>query len=353
MKFRTCVLTFATFALLSVPILAQKSPGGGTSGATGGKKGPGSPSIPNIGNTPQKPSQLTIEVRVDDRDLIKFPVMVEVLRMGTPVAQHYTDSSGEVTFNDLGTGSYTAKIYGPGIQPTSISFSVDFGGMQRVTASVQRDQEAQERVPGGLVDASELSAPKKAHKEYEKGVHEYNAKHFDKAEEHFRNAVKEYPRYSSAWNNIGSIRMRANDAAGAEESYRHALEANPNNNYAARNLARLLIDKANTKEAEELMKRAVNTDPNNPESLTILAYAELQNGEFDDAIATAKRVHTGPTHSGALSHLIAASALEAKQQNVAAISEYKLFLKEAPDAPQAKVAQQGLARLGANQEASR
>jgi Tfp pilus assembly protein PilF len=147
--------------------------------------------------------------------------------------------------------------------------------------------------------------------------------------------------------------MKANDVAGGEECFRHALEANANNTYAARNLARLLIDKRNPKEAEELMKRAVNTDPTNAESLTILAYAELQNREFDDAIATAKRVHTGPTHSGAIAHLIAGSALEAKQQNAAAISEYKLFLQESPGSPQAKVAQEGLARLGANQEAAK
>ncbi|HVP64262.1 MAG TPA: tetratricopeptide repeat protein [candidate division Zixibacteria bacterium] len=353
MKDRSYALAFAILCLLSAPICAQKSTGGkgGNTGSIGGTT-TSSPSFPNVGTTNPK-AQVTVEVRVDGKELVQSPVMVDVLLMGTPVAHSHTDSSGQVTFNDLSTGSYTANVSGPGIQPTSVSFTVDFAGAQRVLASVQRDQQAEEHAPAGLIDASELSAPKKAHQEYEKGMREYKAQHFDKAEQHFRNAVKEYPKYSSAWNSLGSIRIRENDIAGGEDCFRHALEANPNNVYAARNLARLLIDKHNPKEAEELMKRAVLADPNNPESLTILAYAELQNGEFDDAIATAKRVHTGPTHSGALSHLIAAKALEAKQQNFAAIAEYKLFLKEAPDSPQASVAQQALSRLGANQEASR
>jgi predicted Zn-dependent protease len=290
---------------------------------------------------------------LDDRYTLDTPVLVEVVSMGTPVSRTYTDSSGRVVLHNLSTGSYTANISGPDIQPTSISFSIDFARMQTITASVHRADSAQENIPAGFIDASELNAPKNAHKEYEKGVHEFTDRHYDKAEQHFRKAVAEYPKYSSAWNNIGSIRLQANDLAGAEECYRHALEANPNNNFAARNLARLLINKKNTKEAEQIMKHAIVTEPTRPESLTILAYTELQNGEFDDAIATAKRVHTGPSHGGALSHLIAARALEMKRQNTAAIAEYPLFLKEAPKAPQAKVAEEALARLGANQEAAK
>lgn len=349
MKFLIGALTLATLLFLTTPMQAQKSPGGGRGNP--GNVRPPTPSVPSIGTEQQ--SQITIEVRVDGRELVNSPVMIDLLKMGVPVSHGHTDSSGQATFSNLAKGNYTANISGPGIQSTSVSFTVDFSGSQRVMASVQLDQQAQERLPAGLIDASELRAPKKAHKEYEKGVREYTAKHLEKAEEHFRNALKEYPKYSSAWNNLGSIRMQANDVAGAEECFRKALEANPNNSFASRNLARVLIKNQNAKEAEEIMKRAIVTDPNNAESLTVLAYAELQNQEFDDAIATAKRVHTGPMHSGSLSHLIAARALEAKQLNIAAISEYQLFLKETPNAPQAKFAQEGLARLGGNQEASR
>ena len=356
MKLRNYGLTLTSLLLLcAAPLAGQKAGGAAPGGVLGGgsagmSRSPGAPT-PSTGNTAN--AHITIEVRVDDRYTLDTPVLVEVVSMGTPVSRSYTDNSGRVTLHNLSSGSYTANISGPDIEPTSISFSIDFGRMQNISASVHRRESAQENVPAGLIDASELSAPKKAHKEYEKGVHEYSENHFDKAEEHFRNAISEYPKYSSAWNNIGSIRMHLNDPAGAEECYRHALDANPNNNYAARNLARLLIGKHNSREAEQVMKRAVVTDPNRPESLVILAYAQLQNGEFDDAIATAKRVHTAPTHSGSLSHLIAARALEMKQQNTAAIAEYQLFLKESPHAAQAKFAQDALARLGGNQEASR
>ena len=357
MKFHIYDLVFAAFVLLcALPLVAQKAGGGAPGGVLGGgSRGAtgGAPSAPGVSTGNSANAQITIEVRVDDRFMIDTPVLVEVVSMGTPVSRSYTDSSGRVVLHNLSAGSYTANISGPGIEPASVNFSIDFARMQVITASVHRTDSAQENVPAGLVDASELSAPKKAHKEYAKGMKEYAEQHLDKAEEHFRNALNEYPKYSSAWNNIGSIRMREKDMAGAEECYRHALEANPNNNYAARNLARLLIGKQNSKEAEQIMKRAVLTEPNHPESLTILAYTELQNGELDDAIATAKRVHTAPMHSGSLSHLIAARGLELKQQNTAAIAEYQLFLKETPHSPQAKYAHDALARLGANQEASR
>ena len=316
-----------------------------------GTRGSGISSFPGVSSRRASP-EVVIEVSINDQASLPGALLVEVQQSGSRVARTYTDSSGRATFPNLGIGNYTATISGIGVETTTVNFSVDPGLMQNVSAEVRRVPEGEHAPPGGLVDATELRVPKNARKEYDKGLQDFRDNKFDKAEKHFIKAVNEYPKLSSAWNNLGTIQARRNNFSLASDCFHRALEENPNNTAAARNLTLLLIGQSQSKEAEKIMRHAIALEPNQSESLTLLAYAELMNGKFDEAITTARKVHTGPKHINSLCHLVAARALEAKKDNAAAIEEYKLFLEEVPNAPQVKIAQQALARLQSQQAAT-
>ena len=303
---------------------------------------------PNVSGARRVNPEVVVEVSTKGEGSAQN-TLVEIKRNGRNVARAYTDSSGRATFQNVEIGAYTATISGVGLESTTVNFSVDHDLTQTISAEVHKVPGEQHGVPGGLVDATELNVPKNARKEYEKGLQDFRDKKFDKAEKHFINALNEYPKLSSAWNNLGTVHMRRNNFSSANDCYHRALEENPNNTTAARNLALLLIMQSQSKEAEQIMRHAIALEPTHSESLTLLAYAELMNGKFDEAIATARKVHTGPTHMNSLAHLVAARALEAKKDNATAIEEYKLFLKEVPNAPQVKIAQDAVERLQSNQ----
>jgi Flp pilus assembly protein TadD len=326
--------------------LLSVSPAGAQRGSTRG----GATSFPGVSNRRANP-EIVVEVSAKDEGGLPN-ALVELRQFGSHVARAFTDSSGRATFHSVGIGTYTATISGVGLETTTVNFSVDPGLSQTVSAEVHRVRGEEHGAPEGMVNAAELNVPKNAQKEYEKGLKDFRDKNFDNAERHFIKALNEYPKLSSAWNNLGTIHMHRNNIDRASDCYHRALEENPNNTTAARNLALLLIMHSQPKEAEQIMRHAIALEPTHSESLTLLAYAELMNGKFDEAIATARKVHTGPNHINSLSHLVAARALEAKKDKAAALEEYKLFLKEVPNAPQAQIAQDAVTRLESRQPTS-
>ena len=94
----------------------------------------------------------------------------------------------------------------------------------------------------------------------------------------------------------------------------------------------------NFKSAESLLTKATAIVPADPEPLTMLASSQLAQGELTEAVLNAKKVHTLKHEQFAISHFIAAQALVKESQPQQAAEELKLFLQEAPNAPQAAAA---------------
>ncbi len=80
-------------------------------------------------------------------------------------------------------------------------------------------------------------------------------------------------------------------------------------------------------------------------ALTNAAYAELELHRFKEAAEHALRVHGLPHDGLANAHVIAAYALEALGQQQEAAAQWRLYLKEDPKGPNAKRAQESVARL--------
>src|SRR5262249_34317858 len=112
------------------------------------------------------------------------------------------------------------------------------------------------------------------------------------------------------------------------------------------NMGHMLYDARKYKEAEPFLSRALSLDPLNPQLLTVLANAEMQNGEFDLALANSRKVHSIPNHQKfAISHLVAAEVLQSHHSTKEVIQEYKLFLQEDPQSPLAPRVRDALGRI--------
>jgi predicted Zn-dependent protease len=75
-------------------------------------------------------------------------------------------------------------------------------------------------------------------------------------------------------------------------------------------LGSFYYDNKDYKQAEPYLLRAASVEPRNPQILMVLANAQMQNGEADQALANAQKVHSLPDHKKfAIAHLIAAQIL--------------------------------------------
>jgi Flp pilus assembly protein TadD len=296
-------------------------------------------------------SEIRVEVQLVDERSRPVPIqaLVEITGMGSINTRSYTNMDGKAAFAIRSGANYQMQVSGTEIENASMSFEVQPGEMfHHEYVTVKMKPNANFRAPGGMVAAGNLNIPEKAVKEYDKGMKEFEDKKWEKATEHFQKALESYPKYDSAYNNMGVAKMQLGDVNAARESFAKAVEANPSNASASRNLGRIYLTKDNDPvRAKEMLVKSLIAEPKSGETMTLLSFAQLRLGDLDAALSTARKVHTnGPTDQYPFAHLVAARALETKGDKPGAVAEYHTYLKEAEGSPDAKVAKDGLARLG-------
>jgi tetratricopeptide (TPR) repeat protein len=185
--------------------------------------------------------------------------MVKIERVcgGTPHTQGYTDSKGRFQFqldspvggeadasdqragmgglgsnNRLSSGSSrTSNLAGcdlravlPGFFSGTVSLSnqMSFDNYDVGIIVIKRAG----NVEGTTISMSSLNAPKDAVKAFEKGRELLKKEKEDEAERSFQKAVELYPKYATAWYQLGLLQTRAH-VDQAETSFNKAIEADP------------------------------------------------------------------------------------------------------------------------------
>jgi tetratricopeptide (TPR) repeat protein len=292
-----------------------------------------------------------VEIRITNEESRPLPiqVMVELSGVGGgTVQQTFTDPEGRVSFSVPSGKTYQLKVSGAGIENTAVQFEVNTGeNFHNESVAVKVRSPDGKGAPGGMISTTSLNVPEKAHNEFKKGLKDLEAKKLEDAKKHFIKATEEYPKYDWAYNNIGVIDMQLKDETGAREAFARAVEINDKNPDATKNLARLKIQDNDFTGAKELLVKSNTVQPGNPDTLMLLAYSQLKTKDLDSALANAEKCHKAEPDLYPLAHLIAAAVRETKGDLAGAERQYQAYLKEAPDTPQAKAAQDGLARVHA------
>lgn len=273
---------------------------------------------------------------------------VKLMGVDGSFEEEITNAQCEAEFTNLGEGTYTLAVSGPGLANTSTFVTVSPGSTQ-FNVKVKRVGEtdhANAGSGGAFVSATDLAAPAKARKELIKANEQIERRDFSKAIQTLNHAIAIYPSYANAYNNLGVIYARLGDRDREREALQKAIGIDDHFAPAYLNLGRLDIATNNCPDAETVLSKAASYDPANSMTLILLTYCEFMDQHFDEAIATSRRVHTlhGP-HSSV--HLIAAQAFRQKRDRANAVAELELFLKEEPTGERAEAARKDLTVLAA------
>ena len=144
-------------------------------------------------------------------------------------------------------------------------------------------------VEGVTISAVSLLAPKDAKKAFDKGRDLLKKDKDPEAEKEFDKAVQIYPKYSTAWFQLGLLKEKQNDSAGARKDYAQALAADPKflNPYHQR--AGISFKEKNWQEVSDTTKRLVSLDPvDYPDAYFYNAVANYYLKNFDEAEKSAR-----------------------------------------------------------------
>jgi|HubBroStandDraft_2_1064218.scaffolds.fasta_scaffold13543_1 tetratricopeptide (TPR) repeat protein len=271
---------------------------------------------------------------------------------GTSAAQVeelFTNDRGEATFLNVPLGNYHVSVSGEGIQPTqSDSFEVDErkstqSVLVRVRPAAGNVEATQSS--GATVSANDLKVPQKASKEFDKATRLIAKQEWQKALDQLNKALAIYPSYAEAYNNLGVVYARLGDPSKEREALQKAIAADGHFAPALVNLARLEMKGQNFAAAETNLNQATAADPTNARSLALLAQVQLLDRHYEDAIASAGKVHAMSHPSYAVVHYVAARACERLNRLPDAVSQFNLFLAEEPTGDRANAARQEMAAI--------
>lgn len=348
---RLIPLLVLVFSATSLFAQTRRPPTGGNPGGPGGPGNTNPISPMNIPNNSSQPRMTRLEIQLtsDGTRPLAVQAMVQLsLMSGGTIQENYTDMDGRVSFSVPPAENYQVRVSGPGIETSQSSFELfDGESFHHQAIVVKLTADAKSNLPGGMVSAAMLNVPAKARHEYDKGMELMQKGKLADAKKHLEKATEIYPDFDWAFNNIGVIDMRTNDVPGAREAFTRAVTINSKNFDADRNLARLKLREDDYEGAKTLLKNALTSRPGDQEALGMLSFAELKTQQYDQALSDAEKVHQDGRDIFPLAHLVAATVRESKGDLSLAQKQYEMYLKEAPDSPQAQVAKQGLERIQA------
>jgi tetratricopeptide (TPR) repeat protein len=175
----------------------------------------------------------------------------------------------------------------------------------------------------------------------------FNRGEMNAAEEWFLKAVVTYPKYARAWNNIGVIHIKANDQAGAIEAWKKAVESNDKFVPPFFNIGRAYLSNKQPTDAETYLRKGLALDPNNVDGLFLLVTATGMQGNWDETVQVARKIHGLDHKRYADVHRFAGAALMQLNQHQAALAEYELYLQEDPQSPHAAQVRNTMTQLQA------
>jgi len=263
-----------------------------------------------------------------------------------------SDDDGNFRFRDLASGTYTLGAFVPGRGELRRTIEVgpslaDAKGRIKLTVEL-RDEQFESRDSlrrEALVSEGDLAIPEQARREYQEAERRLARRDVDGAVAHFQRAVELAPRFSEAWNHLGTIAYQTRDYPRAESCFRKALEANPKSYQPLVNLGGVLINLGKFDEALQHNMYAVLTRPNDALANSQLGMTYFYLDKLDLSrkyLTIAKQVD--PAH---FSHpqLLLAEIYLRRQDRAAAAGELEEFLKYHPDWQAAAKMKGDIARL--------
>jgi len=295
-------------------------------------------------------------VRVIRGDFPAHPVLIYLDMRGSPIGNAYCDDQGRFGFYNLVANEYRISVNDNAYEAVSESVEVNpqtapmnFVEIRLVPLTTAKKDPAPARVGGSnpyLIDPAQYYRrfPKKAVKEFEKGVAADRKGKTDDAIQHYEKAITYSPDFYPAHNNLGSAYLSRQNFSAAQEQFESALKANQNDAQAHFNLANVLILNQDYDAAQFQIEQGFQRQPDSAfgHFLQGLLYTHTgQPGSAEKSLQSALRLD--PLMSQVYLQLV--NLYLQQKRTSEAITELNAYLKAFPDTPFSPKARDLLKRL--------
>jgi Flp pilus assembly protein TadD len=253
---------------------------------------------------------------------------------GTPLSTAFTRGNGDFEFSGLPDGEYIVEIVVPGYEPFRDTVSVFNGPVLGVPIVLHRRKSVVNKSSPGRVSVHELSVPRKARDEFQKGLSLlYSKSDYQGALTHFQHAIKYYPTYYEAYVHEGNAYFNLNDAPAAEQAMRKSVELSGGRYPDALFLLAGLLNKTDrASEAETLARQGIAIDDASWYGHYELARALFLLNRPEDAEKSANRAVDLKPDSCQV-YLLLAKIHDQRHDHTALLRDLDAFLRFAPAGP--------------------
>jgi tetratricopeptide (TPR) repeat protein len=203
------------------------------------------------------------------------------------LSTRYSDKHGEFRFDNLGEGVYyvQATIDGEDFEPVVERVALGRGIVWQVRLQLREKNLPLAVNASRVVSVAELhqSVPAAARKEYELGLKFVGKGNISQAALHFREAIRIYPEYLAARNDLGAQYLKLKRTDEAEKHFQLVLEEDPKNFNAKFNLGLVEVERKNYLDAISQLNQAIVIDSTRPVARLWLGFALLETGDLSSA----------------------------------------------------------------------
>jgi Flp pilus assembly protein TadD len=297
------------------------------------------------------------QVRIARGDFPPHRILVELRLRGGAVDSQYADVQGRFGFNNLPPNEYRVVINDDDYYAVDerVNVNPDFSpyAMVQIWLRPREDKNKDDpigtRASGGnpyLVDPADYNKrfPKKALKEYERGLDAERKGKQDEAIAHYTGALKIAPDYYPAHNNLGSLYLGKTDFKSAEEQFQEAVRLDQNDAQAYFNLGNVLMLTRRYPESESALSLGLQRRPDSAFGHFLQGCLFSRTGNYAEAeksLREALRLDLTMWQA----HLQLVNVYLQQGRRDEAISQLQAFLKAFPGAPTAPKARELLRKL--------
>ncbi len=271
------------------------------------------------------------------------------------IDQDMTNSDGRYRFSGIVAGVYFISV-----KPDETEYQQIFQRVELINTAVNVTNFSTERVDFSLRPAARRSnslavgtvfaqtIPPEAEKEYLIAIKSLAKGDKDEATIRLNKAVKIFPAYFLALQQLGLLHVEKEKYLEAIEPLRKAIEINSRGAQSHLGLGMAYVNLDHLKEAMEELNIALTLDPKLFRAHLYLGMALIGKGDLEAAERSLKQAYAvgGPTQARA-AHLYLASIYDTRKQYQKAINELETYLRDNPEASNAARIQKAIQKLKA------
>ena len=265
-----------------------------------------------------------------------------------------TDENGNFVFRGVPSGDFVVVIEKePDFEPFSQNVSViQPRGMppQTYYLSIRLELKGRAEARPGVLNAEFVNVPKAALVHYDKAVEQARKGDHPAAVEELKLAIKEYPSFMLAFNELGVQYLKLNQLENADEAFQGALKITPDA-FAAlinRGIANFMMKRYG--EAVPILRKALAKNDQSAVGHYFLGQALANLGLFEDAEKELLASLEFGKEEMKEAHRILAIIYVSRGSKKQAVGELEAYLKMAPDAPDAEKLKEKIRQLRESNE---